>query len=170
QKAVEQPDGQGVPASLALEVVKEKGLLHLKWDKNIPLIASASGGILAIKDGFRQKDFHLNPARLRSGAFDYTHRTGDVTFRLRVSTPGGEASEWVRLVGVDRAPPRVASGDGAVIKPHSRGWAGPRSRKDTLVAGSTRRPSPVRAARMARVAPHGLTPPLLVQNDARSAP
>jgi len=178
QKAGGQPEAQSIPAALALEVVKEKGLLHLRWNKDIPLIASASSGILAIKDGFRQKDVHLDPSRLRSGAFDYVHRTGDVTFRLRLTGPGGEASEWVRVVGVDRSPPRVASGERAVIKPHSRGWAGPRTRKDILIAGlgsaapgaPTRRPSPVRSERIARVAPHGLTPPILVHNNARSAP
>ena len=86
------------PAGLGLKVEMKKNTVHVSWDKNAPLIASAKRATLSIKDGQRQNDLTLGADLLSRGSLNYYHKTKDITFHLQVVADGNRTtSEVVQL-------------------------------------------------------------------------
>jgi TonB family protein len=74
-----------VDTRLGLKLETNAGSLQLSWDRNAPLIASATRAILTITDGDRKEDTELDLGQLRNGSIVYSPITNDVSFRLEVT-------------------------------------------------------------------------------------
>jgi TonB family protein len=70
---------------LGLRLETNAGQLLLSWDRNAPLIASATRAVLTIADGDRKEDTELDLGQLRNGSIVYSPITNDVSFRLEVT-------------------------------------------------------------------------------------
>lgn len=96
--------------SLGLKVETNAGQLLLSWNRNAPLIATATRATLSIMDGDHKEDVDLDLGSLRSGSIVYSPMTSDVSFRLEVADAknGGSQAETVRRL-VGRPSPTVAA-------------------------------------------------------------
>ncbi|MCW5963494.1 MAG: hypothetical protein KIT83_05600 [Bryobacterales bacterium] len=64
-------DGIGqseTPGSLGLKARQADGALHVEWDRTLPPVQQASGGLLLIEDGPLRKEIALTPADLKAGS------------------------------------------------------------------------------------------------------
>jgi hypothetical protein len=95
-------------AGLGLKVEMRKNLVHISWDKNTPLIASAKRGVLSVKDGPFQNDLTLGAELLLRGSVNYYHKTGDVMFHLQIVTNDSKTtSEVVQMASANHANTRL---------------------------------------------------------------
>lgn len=74
---------------LALAVKRDPGALHLTWDRSLPAIRQAEGGVLWINEGTpRAKEVRLRAADLQSGSV-LVRIDGNASFRLEVFLSDG---------------------------------------------------------------------------------
>jgi TonB family protein len=85
---------------LALRVQRTGGELFLSWNRDSDAIRNAASAVLSISDGPQQENYSMDVAQLRSSSFVYTPATGDVTFKMEVTSKDGSktASEGVRVL------------------------------------------------------------------------
>ncbi len=75
---------------LALRADKNGKDLRVDWDHSAPVLAGASAGILAIRDGNeREQKVTLNEELLKAGSVVYKPLHGSVSLRLVILGPGG---------------------------------------------------------------------------------
>ena len=108
----------------------------MSWDRNAPLIASATRAILTITDGDRKEDTELDLGQLRNGSIVYSPITNDVSFRLEVTDVknGKVGQESVRRLAGTGKPPAFPPG-----QPQT-------ATKSTTAAPERPGPTPLRAA------------------------
>jgi hypothetical protein len=88
------------PEALGLEAIDAGGQLLVRWNRAIPAVQQARGGILEIKDGDATFEVQLDPGRLKSGAYRYERRSERVDLQLIVPQPGAKSlEEWTSFVG-----------------------------------------------------------------------
>ena len=69
---------------LALAVRRDPGALHLTWDRSLPAVRQATGGVLWINEGTSQvKEVRLRAADLQTGSV-LVRIAGNASFRLEV--------------------------------------------------------------------------------------
>jgi hypothetical protein len=88
---------------LALAVRRDPGALHVTWDRSMPAIRLARGGVLWINEGGpRARQVPLQPAQLQNGSV-LVRTDGDATFRLEVFlNEGNRLSEVYEIRGGGR--------------------------------------------------------------------
>ena len=72
---------------LSLRVERTSGGMLLTWNRDLPVIQSASKVVLAITDGDRRENIQLDPNQVRTGSILYPPITGDVSFQMEVTDP-----------------------------------------------------------------------------------
>jgi TonB family protein len=77
---------------LTLRVEPSGTDLLLKWNEKCEVIADAARGVLSISDGSRQEHYDMDARQLRSGSIVYSPVTGDVTFKLEVTSKNQTAT------------------------------------------------------------------------------
>ncbi len=124
------------PASeLGLELNRAGQDVQLRWNRNLPVLASARGGSVAITDGTDHLILALNRDQLTTGRVIYTPRSRDVDFELTIqSSDGKNLTESVRAV---QPPPKPAT----PLAPAEKGApAETRQTADTVVRTRTADP------------------------------
>ena len=116
------PAAGPAPLAMALRVTLENGSLHLRWDRNSPLVRNAAAGIVWIDDGEKQRRLDLRPADLTEGSIQYWPSSSEVRFRLELLASQGK-TESVRAAGIPMPPtvapntPRLARVNFEALKP-----------------------------------------------------
>jgi hypothetical protein len=82
---VGQGSGQD-PYALYLSATPSAGSVHLSWDRTSPVLNAAKSGRLVINDDGEERNVDLNIVQLRNGTVVYNGASGDVDFRLEVTT------------------------------------------------------------------------------------
>jgi len=100
------------PAPIGLTIGWSDGSLHLRWDRNSPVISQAKRGIVWIVDGQRRQLMLLDSRQLQQGSIQYWPESRNVEFQLQLVTPTYRASESVTAAHV---PEPVLAGPQAVI-------------------------------------------------------
>jgi protein TonB len=72
---------------LSLRVERTSGGMLLTWNRDLPVIQSASKVVLSISDGDRHENIELDPNQVRTGSILYPPMTGDVSFQMEVTDP-----------------------------------------------------------------------------------
>jgi TonB family protein len=72
---------------LSLRVERTSGGMLLTWNRDLPVIQSASKVVLSISDGDRHENIELDPNQVRTGSILYPPITGDVSFQMEVTDP-----------------------------------------------------------------------------------
>lgn len=72
---------------ISLRAIKQSGFLALTWDRDSPLIAAATSGVLSIRDGDSTRVISCDAAQLRDGSLLYVPETDQISMRLTVTTP-----------------------------------------------------------------------------------
>jgi len=72
---------------LSLRVERTSGGMLLTWNRDLPVIQSASKVVLSISDGDRHENIQLDPNQVRTGSILYPPITGDVSFQMEVTDP-----------------------------------------------------------------------------------
>ena len=123
------------PASMGLTVAWSEGSLHLRWDRNSPLMPKAKRGIVWIVDGQRRQLMILDSRQLHQGSIQYWPETRDVEFQLQLVTDGYRTSESVTATHL---PEPVSSGPQALIPNASAGdWTSAKSQGGAPLSGAT---------------------------------
>jgi len=81
------PAAQQDSSPLALRVERTAGGMLLTWNRDLPVIQSASKVVLSISDGDRHENIELDPNQVRTGSILYPPITGDVSFQMEVTDP-----------------------------------------------------------------------------------
>jgi hypothetical protein len=99
-------------SDLGLKVDSEGSRLVLRWDRQNPLMLSATGATLLIQDGSQSRTIHLDASQLADGSVAYKPLSGDVSFRLEVSSPEGATTASMRVLdGTSRPVPKLSASD-----------------------------------------------------------
>jgi protein TonB len=96
----------------------------LTWNRDLPVIQSATKVVLSISDGDRRENIELDPNQVRTGSILYPPITGDVSFQMEVTDPhqAKTTSESLRVLDPRPSPleepaaPAVAAKDSAPAK------------------------------------------------------
>jgi protein TonB len=72
---------------LSLRVERTSGGMLLTWNRDLPVIQSATKVVLSISDGDRRENIQLDPNQVRTGSILYPPITGDVSFQMEVTDP-----------------------------------------------------------------------------------
>src|SRR5665213_793042 len=92
---------QALPANdLHLTVDGNGGSLRLHWDQNASGIRNPSRAVLHIQDGEYQMVRNLAPAEFNGGNVAYEPRSRDVSFRVELFSPTGNANGSVQVVNL----------------------------------------------------------------------
>jgi protein TonB len=115
------PAAQQDSSPLALRVERTSGGMLLTWNRDLPVIQSASKVVLSISDGDRRENIQLDPNQVRTGSILYPPITGDVSFQMEVTDPhqSKTTSESLRVLDPRPSPldtPSVASSPAAASK------------------------------------------------------
>ncbi|MGE5644490.1 MAG: energy transducer TonB [Acidobacteriota bacterium] len=149
-------------STLALKVERSAGQLLLSWNRNSPIIATATRATLSITDGDHKEDVDLDLGQLHNGSIVYAPMTNDVSFRLEVTDlkNGKSAGESVRVLA-GRPSPSVSALPPSMAKP-AAGAADPKSVPAATPAQNTE----------AQAAPHqqAQTPPPVEQPKVTAGP
>ncbi len=88
-------------SGLALRAERSGGQWLLTWNRESDVVKTATKATLSINDGEQRENVDLDLAQLRNGSIVYSPLTGDVSFRLDVtsSDPSKSQSEYVRALG-----------------------------------------------------------------------
>ncbi len=97
------------PVPLGLDVRHDGGALRLVWNREAPVVRGATRAEVWIGDGGRESKLDLDPIQLAGGSIVYWPRTGDVSFRMEVFSPGARGLESVRAVGTPQPAPDLAA-------------------------------------------------------------
>jgi hypothetical protein len=103
---------------ISLRAIKQSGFLALTWDRDSPLIAAATSGVLSIRDGDSTRVISCDAAQLRDGSLLYVPETDQISMRLTVTTPIRAYTESVTVIL-----PRVTESPAVPLLP--RAPAGP---------------------------------------------
>src|SRR5712664_2770796 len=79
--------GSSGPA-LSLNVARSGSDFRLKWNRDPVMMAHVETGVLRIRDGDHQQEFHLDADELRTGSVLYTPASNRVQFHLVISGAG----------------------------------------------------------------------------------
>jgi hypothetical protein len=92
--------GAASASSLSLKAERSGGQLYLNWDRNAAEVRGAQKASLFITDGDQTQVVPLTANELRTGGFVYTPATGDVGFRIELTSlaDGRIVSESIRSV------------------------------------------------------------------------
>jgi hypothetical protein len=84
------------PTDLGLETYDINGAFLIRWDRESPLIRTATQATLEIQDGGEKTPIPLSPAELAVGGYGYIRRTGQVSVHMKVdgATPAEEYSNF----------------------------------------------------------------------------
>ena len=188
--SVSRPAEAAKPATephVALEVQRHGRALRLMWDRNSPVVRSATHGMLYIIDGSHNSQLDLDQHELGSGLVSYWPETQDVNFRLEVFSPTQSSDDSIRVVGGTpssaKTPAAAASSD-SEPEPASQTAATkpvppPQTQAPGSQAGADRqaepdaRPSPFQPAPKPAAAPAPVQPIAAVVNNnniERAAP
>ena len=74
----------GKPTDLGLETYDINGAFLIRWDRESPLIRTATQATLEIQDGGEKTPIPLSPAELAIGGYGYMRRTGQVSVYMKV--------------------------------------------------------------------------------------
>jgi TonB family protein len=72
---------------LSLRVERTSGGMLLTWNRDLPVIQSATKVVLSISDGDRHENIELDPNQVRTGSILYPPISGDVSFQMEVTDP-----------------------------------------------------------------------------------
>jgi protein TonB len=122
------PAAQQDSSPLALRAERTAGGMLLTWNRDLPVIQSASKVVLSITDGDRHENIQLDPNQVRTGSILYPPITGDVSFQMEVTDPrqSKTTSESLRVLDPRPSPldtpstaasPAAASKDTPAIQP-----------------------------------------------------
>ena len=157
------PAGGGNAPDLAMQVVQQGEILRLTWNRNLPAVRNAAGGILHISDGEKTRDVRLDAAQVSQGSIFYSPGSDDVTFRLTIES--GEALQvagFARVLGGGKHsataesqlppefPTREASASRPQRQPEARQAAA--SLPPNRFANGVRPPAPIRPSAPASAA------------------
>jgi hypothetical protein len=96
--------------------------LELVWNVMDPKIRTASDAILVIQDGPQQQSAYLDADRIRKGAFRYSPKSWDVTFRVRVFGTGFKSTvEEIRTLWSDVEQPPILPAPADLLSVSRRG-------------------------------------------------
>jgi TonB family protein len=118
---------------LALRAERTAGGMLLTWNRDLPVIQSASKVVLSISDGDRHENIQLDPNQVRTGSILYQPNTGDVSFQMEVTDPrqSKTTSESLRVLDPRPSPldqpSGAASKDNPAVKPAATPDATPTS-------------------------------------------
>lgn len=82
--------------SLSLKLEKRSSKLTLTWNRNAQAIREADYGTLMISDGPVRQELHISKGELINGLVNYSPRTDDIIFQLRVVGPRSPETETIR--------------------------------------------------------------------------
>ncbi len=74
------------PYASYLTATPSAGSVHVSWDRSSPVINAAKSGRLVILDDGNERDVDLDIVQLRNGSVVYSGASGDMDFRLEVTT------------------------------------------------------------------------------------
>jgi hypothetical protein len=94
---------------LGLRVVREGTDLRVTWNRESPLIATAHGALLTIRDGEAQQEVHLDPRQLRSGNVLYTPVNDYVQFQLELKATAGGRNAVETVLAISGRDPSASS-------------------------------------------------------------
>ena len=84
--------------SMALHAIRQNGDLELSWNRESPLIAAATSGVISIHDGNAQRQVPLDSAQLRGGSLLYSPTSDQILLQLSVTTSSETVSETVTVI------------------------------------------------------------------------
>ena len=90
--------GPGSRPLISLRAIKQSGFLALTWDRDSPVIAAATSGILSIRDGDSTRVISCDAAQLRDGSLLYVPETDQISIQLTVTTPIRTYMESVTVI------------------------------------------------------------------------
>ena len=122
---------------LSLRVERTSGGMLLTWNRDLPVIQSASKVVLSITDGDRHENIQLDPNQVRTGSILYPPITGDVSFQMEVTDPhqSKTTSESLRVLD-PRPSPLDAPASGTTAPAGAKDAAG-KPATNTAAADST---------------------------------
>jgi len=98
---------------LELRVNRLEGNLRVNWNQNAPIVQSARGAVLTIRDGESPPvALEFEPEQLRNGSIVYSPKSGRVQFSLEIIAPNGvKTSESVLALASQKstAPTRMTA-------------------------------------------------------------
>jgi protein TonB len=83
---------------MGLHAKRQNGDVELTWNRESPLIAGATSGMISIEDGTSTRQIPLTPARLRAGSVLYAPSSDQILMELAVNRPSGPLTESVLVV------------------------------------------------------------------------
>ena len=103
---------------LSLRVERTSGGMLLTWNRDLPVIQSATKVVLSISDGDRHENIQLDPNQVRTGSILYPPITGDVSFQMEVTDPhqSKTTSESLRVLDPRPSPLDAPSASQAAAK------------------------------------------------------
>jgi hypothetical protein len=109
-------------ASVGLAAQPAESGIQVTWDRSLPALQQATGGLLAIHDGSSERQIKLDAQQVARGRLMYKPSGSDLLFRLSIFGPGKQpATESFRMAGARPCPSpaenRVATGTAARISP-----------------------------------------------------
>ena len=83
---------------IALHVIRKNGDLELTWDRESPLLAAATSGLITIQDGESKRLVPLDSAQLYGGTLLYSPTSDQILMQLSLTTAAGTATESVTAI------------------------------------------------------------------------
>ncbi len=140
---------------LSLRVERTSGGMLLTWNRDLPVIQSATKVVLSISDGDRRENIELDPNQVRTGSILYPPITGDVSFQMEVTDPrqSKTTSESLRVLDPRPSPLAEPASTPAGASAKDSTPAKPAPTPSTTVAATTPAAEEVKAAEEAPKAP-----------------
>lgn len=124
---------------LSLRVERTSGGMLLTWNRDLPVIQSATKVVLSITDGDRHENIQLDPNQVRTGSILYPPVTGDVSFQMEVTDPhqSKTTSESLRVLDPRPSPLDEPASASAAAKDAAAKPAATAAAADATPASST---------------------------------
>jgi protein TonB len=90
--------------AMGLQAERQNGDLRLTWNRNTPVISTATSGVLSIQDGTAHREIPLQPSQVQGGSILYSPVSDQVQMQLSVTGSAGSAVETVIVIN-----PRVGT-------------------------------------------------------------
>jgi protein TonB len=154
---------------LSLRVERTSGGMLLTWNRDLPVIQSATKVVLSISDGDRRENIELDPNQVRTGSILYPPITGDVSFQMEVTDPrqSKTTSESLRVLDPRPNPLAETGSTPAGTTPKETAPAKPAAAPTTTAAATTQAAEEAKAP--AEEAPKAPAVPLKPFNTASLA-
>jgi protein TonB len=129
----------------------------LTWNRDLPVIQSATKVVLSISDGDRHENIELDPNQVRTGSILYPPITGDVSFQMEVmdSHQSKTTSESLRVLDPRPSPldtPAATPGASTTAKDSTPAKPAPNTPSTTASAPAADEPKPTEDAQAAKPA------------------